>query len=243
MHKPYLAAILVVFIACLSGCVPVDSLNPLYTDKDTIFDESLLGTWVGSDNGKDGELEFSSLIENGKQAYVLTMTDKKAWGKCDRLVYYGYLVKLGGRLFMDVVPEKWDARDDSYPLQVSSGKMGTSLEPRLLRLGMSAYLEFGNGSPEDNGKVDAHLRRAHWFLKITRNGNKLQMDLSDDEAFKKALEKGSLKLPNILLGPGKDKDILITAGTAELQKFVLEHADDGAFFTAPMDPLHRKGSK
>ena len=37
----------------LTGCVPVDSLNPLYTDKDIVFDESLLGTWVGPDNGKE----------------------------------------------------------------------------------------------------------------------------------------------------------------------------------------------
>ncbi|HEY2170630.1 MAG TPA: hypothetical protein VGJ30_13450 [Candidatus Angelobacter sp.] len=28
----------------LTGCVPVDSLNPLYTDKDLAFDESLLGS-------------------------------------------------------------------------------------------------------------------------------------------------------------------------------------------------------
>jgi hypothetical protein len=241
MKKCY--CVLIALLACLTGCMPVDSLNPLYTGKDTFFDESLLGTWIGPDNGEEGGLEFSRLNENGKEAYKLTMTDKKDSGECDRTVYYGHLVKLGDRLFMDVVPEKWEARNDSYSLQVKSSKTGTGLEPRLLRLGMSAYLEFGDGSLENNGKIDAHLRRAHWFIKITRNGNNLQLDLSDDDAFKKALEKGSTRLPNILLGPGKNKDVLITATTAELQKFVSEHADDETFFTTHGDPLHRKESK
>ncbi len=52
MNKRYL--VLLALLACLTGCVPVDSLNPLYTDKDLAFDESLLGSWVGPDNGDEG---------------------------------------------------------------------------------------------------------------------------------------------------------------------------------------------
>ena len=99
MRKTYL--IFFALLACLTGCVPVDSLNPLYTDKDAVFDESLLGSWVGPDNGKEGEFEFSTLVENGKEAYVLTIRSKKESGVCDSDVYHGHLVKLGGRLFME----------------------------------------------------------------------------------------------------------------------------------------------
>lgn len=166
MNKRCLA--LIVLLACLAGCVPVDSLNPLYTDKDIVFDQSLLGTWVGPDNGKDGDLEISALDDNGKHVYVLTMTDTNGSSEDRVLVYHGRLVKLGGHLFMDLVPEKWEARNDSYSLQMKSDKTGTSLEPRLLKLGISAYMEFGDGSPTDGGKIDAHLRRAHWFVKITK---------------------------------------------------------------------------
>ena len=60
----------------LTGCVPVDSLNPLYTDKDLAFDESLLGSWVGPDNGDDGVLEFIARDEDGKKSYSLVMTEK-----------------------------------------------------------------------------------------------------------------------------------------------------------------------
>lgn len=60
----------------LTGCVPVDSLNPLYTDKDISFDESLLGSWVGPDNGEDGVLEFIARDEDGKKSYSLAEKDK-----------------------------------------------------------------------------------------------------------------------------------------------------------------------
>ena len=45
--KKALAAAAVLF---LTGCVP--ALHPLYTEKDTVFDPALLGTWIEED-GKD----------------------------------------------------------------------------------------------------------------------------------------------------------------------------------------------
>ncbi len=231
-------------VAFFIGCVPVDSLNPLYTNKDVVSDESLIGVWVGPDNGGEGELEISAMgtISGGKSkdSYVLTMTDKnKDDGKIKSVTAYSaQLVDLGGRRFLDVMSETVEARSDSYPLQIKSGKSSMTIEPGLLRLGMAAYLEFGHGTP--GGKLEAHLRRAHWFIKVNKNGNKLQLDWVDDDDFKKKVQSGALHLPNALLGEGKNKDVVITASTIELQKFVLEHVDDGTFFTDHMDELHRK---
>jgi hypothetical protein len=69
MNKRYL--VLLALLAFLTGCVPVDSLNPLYTDKDVVFDETLLGSWVGPDNGDDGVLEFIARDQDGKKSYSL----------------------------------------------------------------------------------------------------------------------------------------------------------------------------
>ena len=63
-------------LLCLTGCVPVDSLNPLYTDKDVAFDESLLGAWVGPDKSDEGGLEILAREQDGKKSYLLVMTDK-----------------------------------------------------------------------------------------------------------------------------------------------------------------------
>ena len=225
----------------LTGCVPVDSLNPLSTDKNIVFDESLLGTWVGPDNGKEGELEFSTLVENGKQAYVLTMTDKNSDdGRCRSVsVYHAHLVTLSGHRFLDLVPEVIDARAESYALQIRSGKNGSAIEPRLLRLSSAAYLEFDDKSQAD-GKVQARLRRAHWFLRVNHDDKKLQLNWADDDVFRKAVQAGTVKLPSMLLGEGKNTDVVITASTQELQRFLVEHADDEMFFNRKADPLHRK---
>jgi hypothetical protein len=231
---PLLAGLLL-----LTGCVPVDSLNPLYTDKDLAFDESLLGSWVGPDNGDDGVLQFIARDEDGKKSYSLVMTEKdKDSNGYKRTVYHAHLVKLNEHMFLDVVPETFDSRPNSYSLRVKYGKSGGTIEPALLKLGEAAYLEFQNGAPD--GKVAAHLRRAHWIMNIARKDNKLQLNWVDDDYFRKAVQAGTVKLPSVILGEGKNKDVVITASTQELQKFVAEHADDKTFFNSKTEELHRK---
>jgi hypothetical protein len=224
----------------LTGCVPVDSLNPLYTDKDIAFDESLLGSWVGSDNGAGGVLEFIAHDEDGSKGYLLVMTDKnKESGTYKKAIYQVHLVKLNDRLFLDVTPQSFETSSNSYPLQVKSGKSGTTIEPALLRLGEAAYLEFSSGTGA-GGKIDVHLQRAHWIIRVTRKDNTLQLDWPDDEDFRNAVQAGTVKLSSKLLGNGQSKDVVITASTLELQKFVVEHADGDTFFNRKAGALHRK---
>jgi len=237
MNKRHL--VLLALLACLTGCVPVDSLNPLYTDKDVVFDESLLGSWVGTDNGEDGVLEFIARDQDGKKSYSLVMTEKdKDSNGYKKTVYHAHLVKLNEHLFLDVVPETFDSRPNSYSLRVKSGKSGATIEPTLLKLGEAAYLEFQNGAPD--GKVAAHLRRAHWIMNVAQKDKKLQLNWADDDDFRRAVQVGAIKLPNVLLGEGKNKDVVITASTQELQKFVAEHVDDKTFFDSKTEELHRK---
>jgi hypothetical protein len=225
----------------LTGCVPVDSLNPLYTDKDLAFDESLLGSWVGPDKGEEGGLEILAREQDGKKSYLLVMTDKNKDLKVfKKTVYHASLVKLNEHLFLDVVQQNLEPQSAPYFLQVKSGKDGMTIEPALLRLGEATYLEFSSGAPGSGGKIAAHLRRAHWIMKVLRKDKTLQLDWVDDEVFRKAVQAGTVKLPSMLLGEGKNKDVVITASTQELQKFVAEHADDTTFFNGKTEELHRK---
>src|SRR5689334_1708085 len=127
--------VLIGLLACLTGCVPVDSLNPLFTDKDTTFDESLVGYWVGSKNGTDGGLEISALDIGGKKAYKLVMFDQPRESGGEREEFHAYLVNLGARQFLDVVPNTTNTHNESYSLQVKLGKNGTAISPKILRLG------------------------------------------------------------------------------------------------------------
>jgi len=233
--------VVLALVACLTGCVPVDSINPLYTDKDAVFDESLLGSWVGPDKGEEGGLEILARDQDGKKSYLLVMTDKSKDLKVfKKTVYHAQLVKLNERLFLDVVQQSFEPQSAPYFLQVKSGKDGVTIYPALLRLGEAAYLEFGSGAPDAGGKIAAHLRRAHWIMKVARKDKTLQLDWADDEEFRKAVQASTVKLPNMVLGEGKNPDVVITASTQELQKFVVEHADDKVFFNRETAELHRK---
>ncbi len=79
----------------LGGCVP--SLHPLYTDKELIFEEKLLGTW--SDNDPGGKWEFKKVTDSN--SYLLTITDDEGTGSFD-----AHLVKLNQMLFLDIYPKE-----------------------------------------------------------------------------------------------------------------------------------------
>ena len=241
MNKRYL--VLVALLACLTGCVPVDSLNPLYTDKDVVFDESLLGEWVGMDANEKGGMKF---IKECNDAYVVVSTDTDANGEQKNTFYDARLLNIAGQQFLDVLPQEWSASQASYPLRVGGSKGEQKIEPPLLKLGESAYMEFAVEGK--NPSVVAHLRNAHRFFKIKTDGKKLHLDWIDDDKLKEAVLKGTVHIGNALINTGaasrgrsvKDsRDIVLTASTADLQKFVAEQMNNDKIFTEHADMQRR----
>lgn len=231
MAKKWL--LLLVLAALLTGCEPVESLNPLYTTKDVITDAKLEGEWVSPDPS-DGLIRISALghysmtSHTRLDGYTLAIIDNDG----STAKFDAFLINLDGHMFLDVVPDAWDARSDSYTLHFNQGKSGASIEPRLIKLGMMAYMEFVSGSPEPSGQpIEARLRQAHWFFKVAADGKKLRLDWMDDEKIKKAVEGEKVKVANALLDVGKSKDIVIVADTKELQKFALDHVNDETLFS------------
>ena len=83
--------LLIGVLAALIGCVP--SWNPLYTEKDLVFDDKLLGTWKDSDDKETWVFE-----RTGEKSYRLTHTDSEGKkGKFD-----AHLLKLNARNFLDL---------------------------------------------------------------------------------------------------------------------------------------------
>jgi hypothetical protein len=213
----------------------VDSLNPLYTDKDVVFDESLLGEWVGMDANDTGGMKF---IKEGNNAYVIVMSDTDANGEQKNTFYDARLLNIAGQKFLDVLPQEWSASQASYPLRVGGGKGEQKIEPALLKLGESAYMEF---AVEGKGPaVVAHLRNAHRFFKVKTDGKKLHFDWIDDDKLKEAVLKGTVRIGNALINPAvsnhrhsttDNRDIVLTASTADLQKFIVEQMNNDVIFT------------
>ncbi len=83
-------------LVLFAGCFFL-SLHPFYTDKDLVFEPSLVGQWDG-DNSKE-TWAFSKKRTN---EYKLIYTDSK--GK--QGTFSAHLMKIKGNLFLDFFPEK-----------------------------------------------------------------------------------------------------------------------------------------
>lgn len=98
------AKILILFgvAILLTGCVP--SLHPLFTDKDLVFDQVLVGTWVDEDGKNTWTFQKS-----GENVYELVYTENEEPAK-----FQAHLLKLGDFLFLDVFPEEPGMKNGLY---------------------------------------------------------------------------------------------------------------------------------
>jgi hypothetical protein len=96
MRIPMLALAL-----ALTGCVP--SLQPLYTEKDTVFDPALVGVW-------EKDKEVWTLRAGEGKAYEVTMQSEK-WPKAG---FEAHLVELGKARFLDLYPQEQEEGNAFY---------------------------------------------------------------------------------------------------------------------------------
>ena len=107
-------AIFYLLAALLGGCGPVMSLHPLYTEKDVVFEERLLGRWMDDPNSPETIWQFSR-IDEPYNAYNLVFSDEE--GKKGSFV--AHLVKLQNKLFLDVYPSEQPSKnEDSNKLEL-----------------------------------------------------------------------------------------------------------------------------
>jgi hypothetical protein len=121
MKKTVALAITMATSLMLAGCAPMDSLQPLYTPDDKIFEQGLLGTWQPkepeSNEDKNSRWIFQRSSDENSYAVSLTSVDKKG---C--LLAKARLVRLGNTLFVDFMGDmdndRWssDAGVAPYPV-------------------------------------------------------------------------------------------------------------------------------
>jgi hypothetical protein len=129
MKRAFLAVLGIVI--GLTGCVPVDSLNPLYTDSDLISDDALVGRWVPVDHSQE-QIIFQFEKAKGP-SYTLQVSFKN---KSDKLFYVTRLVGIGKNRFLDVSPTDAHILLLNNPLKALQSKSGKNLEHPLFHLGL-----------------------------------------------------------------------------------------------------------
>lgn len=86
------------------GCIPL-SLNPIYTEKDIVFEPGLIGQWA-----QDGSKETWAFSKRDTNEYDFVYTDEA--GKRGR--FSAHLVKIDGNLFLDFFPEERDVKENDF---------------------------------------------------------------------------------------------------------------------------------
>lgn len=205
-----------VMLYCLAGlvagCVPIVSLNPLFTKGDIVFDEMLLGTWTqeGGDAGlswdfarfEEGSTEGlpKDLQSEFKRLYRLHVTDKDG----RKGVLAACLVKLGDRRFLDIFP-------DQFP----SGEP----DPEKTKLMYNAFF----------------FVSSHSFIRVDALGDQLKIHLTDDDEFKRLVAVE----PKAVAYAATEERPILTASTQELQAFVTKYADDARLFPNELVLVHK----
>jgi hypothetical protein len=224
LYRFFLALPLAIILA---GCAPVDSLNPLYTDQDVVFDETLLGQWGTETEG----LNFAKLGDNG---YRIVMSGKDdETGQIATMVYEAHLVSLQGHRFLDLVCRECGLLTDSQPLtgvHVMRTANGLKIEPRLVVVGWGSYLELLPGESDgDDDRFSVRPLQAHQFFKVVMEdgGMTLKLVQLDNSWIDGQIQDGRLAIDHEIV---EGSSVVLTANTPDLQQLVLDHVDDEEAF-------------
>ena len=224
-------------LCLLIGCSPADSINPLFTDDDVIsFDQYLLGTWHDNDSSpQDGYL----LFEKGDDyRYRITMVGDDG----AKQEFNGRLGYIHNQRFLDVTPvsstAEWNALSDADLTINRQGPNVTVFRPATVKLGDATYLQFTDAdSDASQTHFKIKLRTAHWFCKFSTENSVMQLDCLEADWVNQHIADGSLTLDHASTS-ADGNGMVITASTADLQKFVTEHVEDKEAFSWSMTASH-----
>jgi hypothetical protein len=222
-----LSFVLVLLLASfMLGCVPLDSLNPWYTQKDVVFDAALLGQWGTNDEG----INFAKEDDG---SYAMSWTGRSDNGQLVSYPASAHLVNLQGHLFLDVVNAPMVTAYDATTIKLERNKNGVSPSPGLIRIGPSSYLEIANGRSEvSSDQLAVRIRQAHQFFKVEFADEQKSINLIplDDKWVTDQVANGKIVIDHEMVGD-EMRSMVLTADTPALQKLVLEHVNDPEVFT------------
>lgn len=226
------------FALCLLiGCSPADSINPLFASDDVIsFDQYLLGTWHDQDSSpQDGYLLFE---KGADYTYRITVVGDDG----AKQEFSGRLGYIHNQRFLDVVPvastAQWDALSDADLTINRQAPMTAVFRPATVKLGDAVYLQFADaGSDANQTHFKIKLRTAHWFCKFSTDDSVMHLDCLEAGWVNQHIADGSLHLEHAPVS-SDGQNVVITASTADLQRFVTEQADNKEAFSWTMTAEH-----
>jgi hypothetical protein len=228
----------IVLTLCISiqGSI-VESLNSINDGTNVVGDKELVGKWASENPSQAGQtLEFNWAPYNICDSHGCREVPKYALrmklANGDFVACQADLIEIKGHRFLSIFPQQHDATNRDYTLHFSQSKLGSDMEPSLVKLSAFSYLKFARTA--ENSEIHATLVSAFAFYRIRFKDNEMMLDYIDDTKLKKLIEYGDVSLSTSAVSDGEPADrnqIVITASKEELRRFLSQHMDDETVFT------------
>ena len=210
MKAKKLITILILGAIIFPGCF-LKSVHPLVQPDDAILMDGLEGRWESDDQRwtfLHDPSNFPELMET--EAFVLEDDETFMDGQQVYMILFENLqdVSADTTILLGMV-SKWS---DNYFLDLS-------VMFRSLR----------NAGAEESF-IDGHFQPVHSISKIKIEGGKLAIEFFEDAWIKGLIDNNRVRIKHEKV----DGDVLVTASTSELQKFVAKYGDDDDAFDDPV---------
>lgn len=157
--------------ALLGGCVPVFSLHPLYTEKEVVFKQELVGVWADP-NDSEGAWDFKRDTESENAYKLIVGADEGPMGLFD-----AHLVKLKDQLYLDIFPAEEGFEETMESLEE------TAKDPNNKVWAFNLFFTVP----------------VHTFIKVDLAESTLSLSLTDDVLMEKILEQDPKAIKHILV--------------------------------------------
>ena len=228
-------------VALAAACGTVWSVHPLFSDDDLVFEPRLLATWIDVAR-PDGDRWLLVRTDTASRRYLLAVADS---GHAAALsgVDFGILLESDSasraRLERDPSARARRARDSV----TVSGMRSDGGGPRFFwaLLGRLDGTLFADLSPADIADSTPHLGKslmipAHWFWKISLDGDRLRASPLNDDWLSKKIDSGKVRIAH----EKENGDYILTAPSGALQRLVRQYARDTLAFPRKKEAVFRR---
>jgi len=196
LMKTRIISTMLVLMLLAGSCIP--SLFPLYTKDDIVLDDRIIGSW---DGGGNGIWTIEKQEYHPKAAFM-----SPTWTEPD---------------------DETDPEKIMYRLTVYDTDEEDTLEAEfimhLLELDGQMYANYYPKSWElDHDFLSWHMIETHNFSKISISDDHFETEFFYPTYLMELIEKNKIRISHLTLG----ENILVTASTRDLQKFVIKYSDD-----------------
>jgi len=242
------------------SCV-VSSLHPLYTDSDRVHLDELDGVWMEEDKTR---YEITTIVDStgleakkeknipkgmSKEEAFFNGSGakkKKSTIKEENAFFEGKSKK---RNYSEADKEKIEnfffnpQLRKHYQIKIFSEKDTSIFDGKLSKLEGNFFLDIIPNEKCLEEKIAESfmaglITRTHGFLKLDINGDELKVNAIEYGDFEELLKKKRIRIEYV----ERDDNIIITAKTPDIQKFLIKFADD-KMFNDPKEALILKRVK